>query len=64
MSEKLTKRETEVFRLAGDGRSVTEIGLELGITANTVKTHLIGVRRKIGVPTKRALVLASREYFQ
>jgi ATP/maltotriose-dependent transcriptional regulator MalT len=59
----LTKRETEVFKLAGDGLSVTEIGEELGIAANTVKTHLIHLRSKIGVSNKRGLVLASREFF-
>jgi ATP/maltotriose-dependent transcriptional regulator MalT len=63
MTVTLTERETQVFKLAGDGLSVQEIGDELGITANTVKTHLIHLRNKLGLGYKRELVKASREFF-
>ncbi len=47
--ELLTDRESEVARLAAEGLSLREIGEQLNISANTVKTYLEHVHRKLGV---------------
>jgi DNA-binding CsgD family transcriptional regulator len=46
----LTDREMEVAHLAC--KSDKEIGLELGITVATVKTHLSNIRSKMGLQSK------------
>ncbi|MFJ6048625.1 LuxR C-terminal-related transcriptional regulator [Streptomyces sp. NPDC092307] len=51
--EPLSARETEVLRKAADLLSTEEIGAELYVSANTVKTHLKSVYRKLGV-TRRS----------
>ncbi|WP_030770189.1 MULTISPECIES: LuxR C-terminal-related transcriptional regulator [unclassified Streptomyces] len=51
--EPLSARETEVLRKAAELLSTEEIGAELYVSANTVKTHLKSVYRKLGV-TRRS----------
>jgi DNA-binding NarL/FixJ family response regulator len=46
--QELTTRETEVLRLIVLGRSNKEIGLELGISAATVKLHVGNLLEKLG----------------
>ncbi len=52
----LTPRETEVLRLAADGRTNAAIGRYLHISATTVKTHLMRVYEKLGVSDRTAAV--------
>lgn len=52
----LTKRESEVAKLAGQGYTAREIGERLGITTVTVKKHLEHVRAKFGVSRKSELI--------
>lgn len=47
----LTPREQEVLRLLMQGRKPGEIGAELCISRNTVKTHLRQMRDKAGART-------------
>lgn len=47
----LTPREREVMRLLLAGRKPGEIGAELCISRNTVKTHLRQMRDKAGART-------------
>ena len=49
----LSRREVDVIRLITQGLSNEEIGLELFITNNTVKSFIRTAYRKIGV-TRRA----------
>lgn len=59
----LSARENEVFTLLAKGSSSTDIQQALGISPNTVKTHLRHVYRKMGVHSLdelRALVDAAR----
>jgi len=49
----LSKRESEVMRLATSGRSVADIAKLLQISASTVRSHLGSVRRKVGQPSER-----------
>ena len=57
--EPLTDRETEVLTLLATGMSNAEIGDELFISINTVKSHLKNVYGKLGVDNRtRALSTA------
>ena len=58
-AEELTDREVEVLRRIAEGMSNREIGEQLGITENTVKTHVNRLLAKLGVTDRtKALVLA------
>jgi DNA-binding CsgD family transcriptional regulator len=51
----LSPRELEVVRRAGAGLSNKQIGLELGITPETVETHLKRARSKLGAVSRRGV---------
>jgi DNA-binding NarL/FixJ family response regulator len=52
----------EVLRLLARGRSNKEIARELGITEGTVKVHLLGVFRLLGVRNRTEAVLAAQRF--
>lgn len=55
----LSERETEVLRMMARGLSNTEIGQQLFITENTVKTHVARIFAKLGARDRvQAVVLA------
>lgn len=58
----LTEREREIVKLIGSGGSNKQIARELCITERTVKAHLTGIFRKLGVAdrVRLALRVASR----
>jgi DNA-binding NarL/FixJ family response regulator len=57
----LTPRELATLRLIADGRSNKEIGVELGISERTVKTHLGHLFEKLGVTSRtEAIKIAMR----
>ena len=59
--EPLTPREQQVAQLLAGGLSNKEIAQRLGITGHTVKFHLNGILRKLGVATRtEAVVQAAR----
>jgi DNA-binding NarL/FixJ family response regulator len=61
MSPALSKREIECLTGFAQGKTVTEIGAELFISANTVKTHGDRIRAKLCARnTTHAVVLAVR----
>jgi LuxR family transcriptional regulator, maltose regulon positive regulatory protein len=47
LSEPLTKREIDVLRSLASGKPITEIGKNLHISHNTMKTHLRNIYRKL-----------------
>src|SRR5215471_54721 len=51
-AEPLTGREVAVLHLLGGTLSLREIGQELCVSANTVKTHTQAIYRKLGVSTR------------
>ena len=56
LAEPLTEREAAVLRLLGGSLSLREIGQELYVSANTVKTHTQAIYRKLGVSTRHDAV--------
>jgi DNA-binding CsgD family transcriptional regulator len=59
----LTPSEARVLLKIGEGQTVTAAALELGVSENTVKTHLARVFQKVGVnrqPDLVAIVAALR----
>ena len=57
----LTEREVAVLRLLRGSLSLREIGQELYVSPNTVKTHAQAIYRKLGVSTRHDAVLRGQE---
>ncbi len=57
----LTEREVAVLRLLRGTLSLREIGMELYVSPNTVKTHAQAIYRKLGVSTRHDAVARGRE---
>jgi LuxR family maltose regulon positive regulatory protein len=55
-AEPLTERETAVLHMLGGPLSLREIGRELYVSANTVKTHTQAIYRKLGVSSRHDAV--------
>jgi DNA-binding NarL/FixJ family response regulator len=55
-NRRLTRREKEVFALLREGKSYSEIALRLHISYETVRTHAIRIRKKLGVSSRLELV--------
>ena len=60
-SAALTQRETEVLRLLARGRSYGEIAVQLGVSVNTVATHIKKLYLKLDVHTAAAAVMRGVE---
>lgn len=52
----LTEREERILELVGEGRSASYISDALGISFNTVRTHIRHVYEKMGVHSKQELI--------
>lgn len=52
----LSEREREIFRLAADCRTATEIASALCVARKTVDTHLHRINRKLGLHDRAGLV--------
>jgi PAS domain S-box-containing protein len=57
----LTAREREVLGLICQGLGNDEIGQRLAVAANTVRNHVAGLYRKLGVNRRAALIVWARE---
>jgi LuxR family transcriptional regulator, maltose regulon positive regulatory protein len=57
----LTKRERAVLRLLPTFRSLEEIGADLDVSVNTVKTHVRGIYAKLAVTSRRDAVAVARQ---
>ena len=55
-TEPLTEREVAVLRMLGGTLTLREIGHELYVSANTVKTHTQAIYRKLGVSSRHDAV--------
>lgn len=58
----LTDRQIEVLRLLAAGRSNRDIGKELGISEGTVKQHLYGIYRVLGVTSRTAAIATATQH--
>ena len=54
--EKLTTRELDVLRLLADGLPHEQIGSRLGITAETVRSHVRKASARLGASTRTQAV--------
>jgi LuxR family transcriptional regulator, maltose regulon positive regulatory protein len=61
-AEALTDRELVVLRLLPTQLSQPEIADELYVSVNTVRTHIQGIYRKLGVASRREAVATAREH--
>lgn len=61
VSETLTPRESEVFRLVVDGRTNAQIAEQLCVSEGTIKTHLHTIYDKLQVRGRVQLMLFARE---
>ncbi|MNC86703.1 Transcriptional regulatory protein DegU [compost metagenome] len=57
----LTLREVDVVRLLADGCSYVQIGQRLGISAQTVASHIKNLYRKLDVHCAAAAVMRAVE---
>jgi DNA-binding NarL/FixJ family response regulator len=54
--DSLSGREIQVLQLVADGKSNKDIGVELGLSALTVKSHLARIARKLGTGDRAEMV--------
>jgi LuxR family transcriptional regulator, maltose regulon positive regulatory protein len=59
-SQELSDAERRILRLLATDLSLPEIGRELYLSANTVKTHTRSIYRKLGVSSRAEAVAAAR----
>ena len=59
-TEPLTAREVAVLHMLGGPLSLREIGHELYVSANTVKTHTQAIYRKLGVSSRHDAVVRGK----
>jgi DNA-binding CsgD family transcriptional regulator len=57
----ITEREREVLQLLTDGRSNKEIAARLGVSPNTVKTHVARLFEKLQVARRTQAIGLARE---
>lgn len=57
---RLTPRQREILRLLCEGRANKEIALQLGMSDNTVRSHLTFIFRELGAHTRTEVAFAAR----
>lgn len=57
---RLTARERTVLLVLAEGRTVAQAAQQLTVSANTIKTQLRSLYRKLGVHDRKELVMAAR----
>src|SRR5919112_241528 len=60
LNGELTEREMDVLRLLGGELSTREMGLDLYVSASTVRTHIKSIYRKLGVSARQEAVEEAR----
>ncbi|MFC9518638.1 LuxR C-terminal-related transcriptional regulator [Nocardiaceae bacterium NPDC056970] len=61
-AERLTRRELQLLAELPTWRTAEEIAADLCVSVNTVKTHLRGIYRKLGVTNRRDAVSAAHTH--
>lgn len=57
--DRLTPRELEILRSLAEGRSPDKIAIELGVSRNTLRTHVQNILMKLGVHSKLDAIVAA-----
>ena len=57
--DRLTRRELQILQLLADGRAPDEIAAELGVSRNTLRTHIQNVLMKLGLHSKLDAIVAA-----
>ncbi len=57
LADQLSEREVEVLQQVSSGKSNKEIGVLLGLSASTVKSHLARIARKVGTGDRAEMVM-------
>jgi DNA-binding NarL/FixJ family response regulator len=60
LAERLTRREREVLLLLAEGASNREAAEALGVSPNTVRTHVQSLLTKVGATSRTKLVVRAR----
>ena len=60
LGQPLTGREIRVLRLLRGSLTLREIGAELGLSPNTIKTRTQAIYRKLGVSTRQAAIIRAQ----
>ena len=60
-AEPLTAREVAVLRLLSGTLSLREIGEQLYLSQNTIKTHARAIYRKLGVSTRHDAITRAKD---
>lgn len=55
----LTRRENTVLGMLAEGKSYAEVGTRLGVSENTVRSHVRAIYDKLGVRSKTEAVIAA-----
>lgn len=55
----LTRRENTVLGMLAEGKSYAEVGFRLGVSENTVRSHVRSIYDKLGVRSKTEAVIAA-----
>ncbi|MND45644.1 Transcriptional regulatory protein LiaR [compost metagenome] len=53
----ITERERDVMLLVGQGKTNKQIGLDLGISHNTVRDHVSSLFKKLNVKSRTELAI-------
>jgi LuxR family maltose regulon positive regulatory protein len=61
VTEELSGREREVLELVSQLLTTDEIAAELFLSANTIKTHIRSIMRKLGTTTRGRAVRRARD---
>ena len=57
--DRLTRRELQILQLLADGKAPDEIAAELGVSRNTLRTHIQNILMKLGVHSKLDAIVAA-----
>ena len=60
-ADRLTDRELQVLRLITDGKSTSAMAAQLGVSVNTVRTHVRGVLQKLDVHHRAKAAIVAHE---
>lgn len=61
--KKLTPRQQQIFKLFTQGKSNKEVCVDLGISKNTLRIHVINARRRAGVDNRIQLIVLYAQWW-